>query len=214
MIKRIYCIVRKGEYIYIPIKASVNPYDEKKEVYLAKMPNFFGGNIRKNETKEKALCREVQEESQKNITSDTIMKSNLALLLSNKISEDTYDFYLADVIDSEDAIFKDDKFDNGIFRLDDSPNLEANCKEMSCILKVPVTSIKNKNADTFFDLCKEIGQEYVMERKGTDTVSGEWDDSETKKAFEQWDESETKKAFEELCSMINQPQTMSHSGEC
>ena len=66
--RKVYCILEDEEYIYFPVAAQNSPYflHDGKEVesYLAGMPNFFGGNMEGEESIEKALAREIKEESQ------------------------------------------------------------------------------------------------------------------------------------------------------
>lgn len=209
--KKIYCILKKGEYIYIPIKALFNPHVNKKNAYLAKLPNFFGGRCdeSKDEIKEPAreenkkltreeidgLVREVTEESQDNIDGNIIKDSIMTPLYSTKIYNDEYKFFLADVTNNTSE--KGDFFDSNRLLLKTCPKLDANCREMSCILKVPVERIRNKdrdtntNTNTLLDICKEIGGQFVMKREELSGTSAK-----------QWNEPGTKNAFEELCSII------------
>lgn len=68
--QKAYCLFEKEGYIYFPVAAQLAPYVKedgtRAETYLAGMPNFFGGNIniKKKETVECALAREMEEESQ------------------------------------------------------------------------------------------------------------------------------------------------------
>lgn len=87
---KVYCIIKDEKYLYIPIKAKLDPHKPTQDpheptlAYLAEYPNFFGGNPKDDETDTQALIREVEEESQRNITFDKITESTMTKLYKNE----------------------------------------------------------------------------------------------------------------------------------
>lgn len=103
--QKAYCLFEKEGYIYFPVAAQLAPYEgenkKRAETYLAGMPNFFGGNIniKKKETVECALAREMEEESQGNIQVE-ILRERLGKPVfaepagGARKDQDSYKFYL------------------------------------------------------------------------------------------------------------------------
>lgn len=193
MAEKVYCIVKRGNNYYIPVKAALNPYNEAP-AYLACLPNFFGGNIERGECYYLGLAREVKEESQGNVSIDAecLRASNVQLLYQcqsrGRGGIDYYRFYLVTMTEGGDY------FDDNMIPLDNQGEDLTNAeKEMSCILKVPVANdLRGKNIDEFLAYCRTLGNDLVNFNPANP-------DDRTNSALKQWKEHEgTKDAFKAL----------------
>lgn len=199
MAEKVYCIVKKGNNYYIPVKARFKPYrgHEQEEAYLACLPNFFGGNIERGECYYLGLAREVKEESQGNVSIDAecLRASNFQLLYQcqsgGRGGTSYYRFYLVTMTEGGDY------FDGNCKILDTDKQRHSNPaeREMSCILKIPVSDIEGKNIGEFLTHCKDIEGDLV-------NINPQNSDDTPNKAFSDWNSDRgTKDAFEELLKL-------------
>lgn len=165
MVNRYYCIVKRGENYYIPVKARYNPYlldkGKQKYSYLACLPNFFGGREESaDQNVWEGLAREVSEESQERITVAAelmALEDNRRLLyqceLQGRNDQEHYEFYLVTVAEEGEY------FAGDLCILDTQG--EAKTREMSGILKIAVSALAGKNLNGFLDYCKSRGGNLV-----------------------------------------------------
>lgn len=182
MAEKVYCIVKRGNNYYIPVKAALNPYNGAP-AYLACLPNFFGGNIERGECYYLGLAREVKEESQGNVSIDAecLRARNVQLLYQcqsrGRGGIDYYSFYLVTVTEGGDY-FAEDKYPI------DMTVADAKEKEMSCILKIPVNDLSGKSIDEFLEICERKADGWVDLHSQETLVNSQWKrDQGTKDAF-------------------------------
>lgn len=195
MAEKVYCIVKKGNNYYIPVKAALIPYNEDP-AYLACLPNFFGGNIERGECYYLGLAREVKEESQGQVSIDAecLRASNVQLLYQcqsrSRSGTNNYRFYLVTMTEGGDY------FANNMIPLDhQGENLTNAEKEMSCILKIPVNDVAGNNIENFLAICKAFGGDLV-------NINPKNSDDTPNKAFSDWNSDRgTKDAFEALLKL-------------
>lgn len=194
MAEKVYCIVKRGNNYYIPVKAALNPYNEAP-AYLACLPNFFGGNIERGECYYLGLAREVKEESQRNVSIDAecLRASNVQLLYQcqsrGRGGIDYYRFYLVTMTEGGDYFAENCKvLDTNAQRYSDPAE-----REMSCILKIPVANdLRGKNVNEFLAYCWNSENDLV-------NFNPDNPDDRTNSALMQWKEHEgTKDAFKAL----------------
>lgn len=195
-----YCIIKKGEYAYFPIKAKLGPYygeaGELKIGYLAGMPNFFGGTVESGKDIYYTLVDEVFQESQENITinlSDNEEKQknkimDACVLLKSFIfgrrNPTEYYFYSFNADDYQPAVTIKGFESSNMLILSTDVSWGEKYREMSCILKIPVSQL-HKNFDNFLDKCIETGSKYLLD-KGTITAHQDWNDEGTQDAFREF----------------------------
>ena len=200
--KKSYCIIKKGEFAYFPIKAKLGPYGEAGELkigYLAGMPNFFGGTVKSGKDKYHTLVDEVFQESQENITinlSDNKeeeqrneIKDACVPLKSFIFGEENptkYYFYSFNADDYQPAVTIKGFEGRDILILSTDVSWKKEYREMSCILKIAVSQL-HKNFDNFLDKCIKRGSKYLL-------------DKETITAHQDWTNSGTQAAFREFCT--------------
>lgn len=195
-----YCIIQKEGYAYFPIKAKSGPYygeaGELKKGYLAGMPNFFGGTVERGKDRYFTLIDEVSQESQENIK---IYLSDHEEEQKNKImgacellkyfifegKNTTEYFFYSFNADGYQPTVTIKGFESGnMLRLSTDVNWQEKYREMSCILKIPVSQL-HKNFDNFLDKCIETSSEYLLD-KGTITEHQDWKDEGTQNAFREF----------------------------
>ncbi|MCM1439538.1 MAG: hypothetical protein NC131_10120 [Roseburia sp.] len=194
-----YCIIKKDGNVYFPIKAKLGPYygetGELKTGYLAGMPNFFGGTVEGDKDIYFTLINEVSQESQKNIKinlSDTDNKEEqrnkimgACVLLESftfgRENSTEYYFYSFNADDYQPTVTIEGFEGSNMLRLSTDTKWEEKYREMSCILKIPVSQLL-KEFDNFLDKCIETGREYLLD-KGTITTHRDWNDDGTQNAF-------------------------------
>ena len=200
-----YCIIKKDGYAYFPIKAKSGPYRDKagklKIGYLAGMPNFFGGTVESDKGKDKydTLVDEVSQESQENITinfSDTDSTDEKREKIKGACEElysftflgrnpTTYYFYSFNADDYQPSVTIKGFESSNLLELSTDARLKEECREMSCILKIPVDELC-KNFYNFLDKCietdKKPPEEHLLDR-GTITEHQDWKDEGTQNAF-------------------------------
>lgn len=194
-----YCIIKKDGYAYFPIKAKSSPYhDETGELkigYLAGMPNFFGGTVESGKDIYSTLIDEVSQESQENITinlSDNEEQKNKIMGACVLLKSFTYGirnpteyyFYSFNADDYQPTVTIKGFESSNMLILSTEVSWGAEYREMSCILKIPVSQL-HKNFDNFLDKCIETGREYLLE-KGTITAHQDWNDEGTQNAFREF----------------------------
>lgn len=194
-----YCIINKGGYAYFPIKAKSGPYYDRNgrlaTGYLAGMPNFFGGTVEENQSIYSTLIREVDEESQgyieirlnaadnKEVQNSKIMRA-CEELFSFSYRETYYYFYSFNADEYQPSVTISDFRNSNILELSAEASVDAKRREMSCILKIPVTQL-HKNFDNFLDKCIEMGSEYLLDKR-TITEHRDWNDEGTQNAFKEF----------------------------
>ncbi len=196
-----YCIINKGGYAYFPIKAKSGPYYDGNgrlaTGYLAGMPNFFGGTVESGQNIYSTLINEVREESQgeieirlnaadnKEVQNSKIMRACEELFSFSYRGTDYY-FYSFNADDYQPSVTITDFRNSNILELSTEARWDPKCREMSCILKIPLDQL-HKNFDNFLDKCIEIGSEYLSDKR---TISEHRD----------WNDEGTQNAFREFCS--------------
>lgn len=143
---KVYCIVKSGTNVYIPIKAEKNPHNGDT-AYLKQLPNFFGGTVKKagrrrpadQQLRAQALHKELSEESQDNIGMDAgfiLGQMRDGLLLKTKVNQEDYWFYLLSIPQGVNLC--------PIYVLDKNPSRPGEQREMDFIIQVPIADIINR----------------------------------------------------------------------
>ena len=196
MAEKVYCIVKRGNNYYIPVKAALNPYNGDS-AYLACLPNFFGGNIERGECYYLGLAREVKEESQRQVSIDAecLRASNVQLLYQcqsrGRSGTNNYRFYLVTMTEGGDYFAENCK----VLDTDAQRHPYAAEREMSCILKIPVNDVAGNNIENFLAICKAFGGDLV-------NINPKNSDDTPNKAFSDWNSDRgTKDAFEALLKL-------------
>ena len=194
MADKVYCIVKKGKYYYIPDKAKTNPYNGKP-AYLACLPNFFGGTKEDGESSEQSLTREVREESQGNVSliterADQLADRDFSILYRFRYARayrrvDNYVFYLVTMPDDGREYFAEN-----CLALDMGATVPEDQREMSCIMKIPVADLAGgMSVNTFLGYCKNFAGDWV-------NIDSTGPDGKENKALSDWlNHQGTKDAF-------------------
>lgn len=207
---KVYCIIKKGDFFYFPVKAKTSPYLKKSgepcKQYQAGMPNLFGGTG-DSENKFLTLEKEVKEESQDKISiklydagdargQNHKIEGACTMHLYHTTVEEKgenvdYDFYLFDGDQYAEAVTEGitiaDFGEANRLELSTAavpPNAEPGRREMACILKIPKDRLPD-NIDGFLDLCIAMGGNFLF-AKDRITAHRDWKDEGTRNAFEEF----------------------------
>ena len=195
--RKVYCILEKDGYIYFPIAAQDSPYflhdGDKRESYLAGMPNFFGGNMEGEESIEKALAREIKEESQGRIVLEIPAGALGTPVFAEALPEqNTYEFY---VLKPENCNINKLVWEGGnVIRLRQFQKEEGNSKDYCAQYEDSLLVRMDKgNLRVFISRLGELAsaQEIVPELLGELGIG----DCATKESIERWYKSHTFTAF-------------------
>ncbi len=191
MANKYYCIIKKEDCFYVPIKAHDNPYYKPGKSwinpisYLACRPNFFGGKMEREDSGmiEKCLAREVKEESQQLIEINSGDGVTVEKIFPAGERTEDYNFYLVTVNGAGEY------FSGSCCVLDMGRGKRDNEKEMSCILKISKGGLAGKDLDGFLTVCKNLGGEKV--------------DLDLPSSIDDWNDRGSKDAFQALLDKIN-----------